>query len=120
MKFHAALPQGQANGLGPIVQPAVDEPHRTHLVLAFVDTKRLTTDVDTGDVEPTLRIRHIEVVLPADADVAEQLMRRAIESRSGKAMLPIETEDEVTELFKDLHVDWATGEVLDEPGGSDA
>jgi hypothetical protein len=103
-----ALPKGDANGLGPIVRDLIDHPHRYHVVMAIVDCKKVTTDNDSGDITPTARIRRIEAVLHADLPVAEQLMRRALEKRSGRQMLPIDLEDEMRLAFK--QIDPRTGE----------
>ena len=103
-----ALPKGDANGLGPIVRDLIDHPHRYHVVMAILDSKKITTDNDSGEVIPTARIRRIEAVLPADLAVAEQLMRRALEKRSGRQMLPIDLEDEMRLAFK--QIDPRTGE----------
>lgn len=106
-----SLPKGDANGLGPIVRTLIDEPHRFHVVLAIVDCKSVTTNNDSGEIIPTARIRRIEVVLPDDLHAGEQLMRRALEKRSGRTVLPLDLEDDMRLAFK--QIDPRTGERLD-------
>lgn len=107
-----SLPKGDANGLDPIIRPLIDEPHRYHVVMAIVDCKQVTTNNDTGEVIPTARIRRIEVVLPQDLDAAEQLMRRALEKRAGRTVLPLDLEDDMRLAFK--QIDPRTGEKRDD------
>ncbi len=103
-----ALPKGDANGLGPAVRGLIDEPHRYHVVLGIIDCSKVTTNNDTGEVVPTARIRRIEVVLPGDLAVAEQLMRRALEGRAGRTVLPLDLEDDMRMAFR--QIDPRTGE----------
>ena len=103
------LPKGDANGLGPIVRTLIDEPPRFHVVMAIIDCKKVTTDFDTGDVVPTARIRRIEVITPADLTVAQQLMRRSLEARTGRTVLPLDLEDDIRR-FAFGQVDPRTGE----------
>jgi hypothetical protein len=104
MKFQGTLPNGDANGLHTIAQALVQRPEETHVIVAVITTKKITKDVDTGDVEATARIVRAEVVSPDDytddLETAERLMRRAMERRHGGEMLPIEMEDELTALFE--------------------
>jgi hypothetical protein len=104
----SALPKGDANGLGPIVRDLIDEPHRFHVVLAILDCSKVTTDNDSGEVIPTARIRRIEAIAPADLKTAEKLMRRSLETRSGRTVLALDLEDEVRLAFR--QIDPATGE----------
>jgi hypothetical protein len=111
-----SLPKGDANGLAPIVRTLIDEPHRYHVVMAIVDCKSVTTNNDTGEVVPTARIRRIEVVLPDDLARGQQLMRRALEKRTGRAMLPLDLEDDLKLAFG--QIDPRTGEKQGEGDGS--
>jgi hypothetical protein len=103
-----ALPKGDANGLGPAVRGLIDEPHRYHVILGIIDCSKITTNNDTGEIVPTARIRRVEVVLSGDLTVAEQLMRRALESRAGRTMLPLDLEDDMRLAFR--QIDPRTGE----------
>lgn len=113
-KISGTLPRGDANGLGPIVRDLIDYPHRFHVIMAIVDCRKVTTDNDSGEVIPTARMRRVEAVLPADLATAEQLMRRSLEKRSGRTMLPIDLEDEMRMAFR--QIDPRTGE---KTGGED-
>lgn len=112
-KLASGLPKGHANGLDSIAQDLIQRPEQQHVVIAFVDTKTITTDTDTGDSEATARIRRVEVITADDLPRAEQIMRRALDRRMGGTALPIELEDEITEVFGDIRVNPATGEVTD-------
>lgn len=105
-----ALPKGDATGLDPIISALIDDPRAMHVVLAIVDCKKITTNADTGEAVPTLRIRRIEAVLTDDKPLAERLMRRALENRSGRTMLPMTLEDELTAAFADDSDDEPAGD----------
>lgn len=100
IKLASTLPKGQANGLGPIVLDLIQHPGDFKVVLAIVDCKEITTDADTGETVPTARIRRIEAVLDSDLPAARRLMVRATEQRTGRTMLPLDLEDEMTAAFK--------------------
>ena len=68
-------------------RPLIQNPEATHLIIATVDVSRLTTDVDTGYVEPTVRVLTAEIVNTADAQDAQGIYKRALEKRTGKTVL---------------------------------
>ncbi len=90
MKIASALPKGTQNGLVAIDRALVNEPEQEHLVIARVDCKSITTDTDTGDTEPTVRILHVEVVDPKSQAVADRLLRAAYARRTGDNTLPFD------------------------------
>lgn len=102
IKLTTALPRGDANGLGALVRDLIDTPGSLHAVIAIVDCKSITTDADTGEVVPTARIRRIEALLPDDLGTARRLMERAMEKRTGRAVLPLGLEDEMRAAFQDI------------------
>jgi DNA segregation ATPase FtsK/SpoIIIE-like protein len=108
-RMKGALPEG--NGLTPLNPLMVTDPHRKFLVVAVIETDSIKTNVDTGIQEATVRLRTIEAITTDDAGRAEQLLRRAREKRTGQEELPIELEDELTEILKS--VDLETGEIRD-------
>lgn len=111
-KLSSRLPKGEGNGLESINRPLVDKPGASYVVVAVVDCQRITTEMDTGDHVATARIRRIEPIAPDDTDHAVQLLRRAQEHRTGAAVLPLELEDELTDLI--AKVDTTTGELPQE------
>jgi hypothetical protein len=120
-KLNAALPKGANDGLSPISDALVDQPHRVRVVLALVDCKSITTDADTGDVIPTARIRRIEAITdPADGARLVRLLKRSYERRTGQTVLPIDLEDDLSAAFDGLNVDPRTGEIRDNDDGSQA
>ena len=112
-KLASALPKGEANGLAALARALIDEPAHVHVVVMMVDCKKISTDVDTGDVEPTARIRRIEVVRPQDHAFAEKMLRRALEERTGRTVLPFDLEEDLRSAFGG--VDPKTGEMFRDP-----
>lgn len=112
-KLSAALPGGDGNGLTAIARTLVESPHTVHVVIGLVDCKSTSVDHDTGETVPTARIRRVEVVHGVDMDTAQQIMRRALEQRTGQTVLPLDLENDLREAFG--NVDPATGEILDGP-----
>lgn len=109
-KLAGGLPKGDANGLGAIGRRLIDEPKAVHVVIALVDCKSITTLTDTGEVEPTARIRRIEAITAEDRDIAAKMLRRALERRTGKAVLPFDLEEDLRSAFGRIDPD--TGEIL--------
>lgn len=109
-KLASSLPGGDANGLMAIARQLIDSPHDVHVVIGIVDCKRITTDNDTGEIVPTARIRRIEVIAGDDKDVAAKMMRRALETRTGKTVLPFDLEEDLRAAFGRIDPD--TGEIL--------
>lgn len=112
IRLKSALPKGDANGAGVIAADLIAEPHRFKVLIAIVDCPGVTTNFDTGETVPNARIRRIEAILPADLKFAEQIMRRALEKRTGRVVLPLDMEDEVRLAFG--QVDPRTGEKTDD------
>lgn len=109
-KLASGLPGGDANGLVAIARELIDNPHEVHVIVGLVDCKRITTDNDSGEVVPTARIRRVEVIGDNDKDLAAKMMRRALEERTGKTVLPFDLEEDLRAAFG--RVDPDTGEIL--------
>ena len=112
-KLSSSLPKGDANGLRALARHLIDDPATGRIIIAVVDCKSITTDMDSGDVQPTARIRHVEWV-QQDEDVVRRLLTRAMEERTGKAVLPFILEEDLRVTFS--RIDAETGEVIDEGG----
>lgn len=108
MRLSGKLPEGDANGIAGLANDLITKPGEMHVVLAIVDTYKLTTDVDANTVIPTLRVRRIEPLLAEDLGTARRLLERAFEQRTGKATLPLELEDELESAFEGVDVDEET------------
>lgn len=118
MKLAGSLPKGPADGLSLITQEMVDDPSRTFAVVALIDCKSLKTDIDTDEVEPTARVRHIEVVQGKEhLGLLRRIMRRSLENRTGRQVLPLSLEDEVAQAFRGIRVDKTTGEIVEDQEG---
>lgn len=100
-KLNTGLPKGEGNGLGAIARTLIDDPQRVNVVIALVDCKSITTDNDTGEIIPTARIRRIEPITDDDKDVAAKMLRRAMERRTGKTVLPFDLEEDLRAVLDD-------------------
>lgn len=109
-KLSSQLPKGEANGLAALDRDLIDNPAKVQVIVAPVDCRKLVTDMDSGDIEPTARIRRVEVIRE-DAGVVAAMLRRAMETRTGKTVLPFDLENDLRGVFDGI--DHATGEVLD-------
>lgn len=105
VKNLAILPKGEANGLAAVADYLLKEPLRLRAALVLFDLKRGTEDYDQHDIVATVRIRRVELVPEADLAAVQQIIRRALEFRSGQAVLPLELEDELEAAFRDMVVD---------------
>ena len=105
VSMSGALPAGDGNGLSAIMSDLVRDPQKMHVTIALVDCRKVVTDADSGDSVPTVRIRRIEVITSEDdLRVAERLMRRALEQRTGQETLPYDLEEEMSSVFADLQL----------------
>lgn len=107
-KLTGSLPKGESNGLDAIARALIDSPQDVQVLVVLADCSKISTDIDTGDVEPTARIRRIEAIQGADREVAAKLLRRRFEQRTGKAVLPFDLEEDLQSVFSDI--DPETGE----------
>ena len=106
----SGLPKGEGNGLDAIARGLIETPDQVHVVIALVDCKKITTNTDTGEVTPTARIRRIEAIGDADKPFVSKMMRRALEVRTGKTVLPFDLEEDIRAAFGRIDPD--TGEVV--------
>lgn len=98
-KLKGALPKHDSqNGLEALDPMICHAPTRQFLVIAVVDADKVTTDVDSGEQEATLRIRRIEAV-PADhAEAVSMVLTGAMEARTGLQSLPLVVDPETGEV----------------------
>lgn len=106
----AKLPKGNGNGLADIAGDLVTTPGKLHVVVALIDCSKVTEDIDAGDKIPTARIRRIEVIDGQDKELAQRMLRRAMEERTGQTVLPMDLEDDLRAAFG--NIDPHTGEIL--------
>ena len=97
-----ALPAGESNGLAAIARDLVEHPTRRHVVVAVVDTVKVTTKVDDGTRQATVRVRRIEVMRdPDDREHLVRLLQREFERRTGQTVLPLDLETELRQALDD-------------------
>lgn len=119
IRLSGAMPEGEKNGLASLAHDLVECPDRVHVAVVLLDAVKLTTQVDNGDVVPTVRIRAIEPISAHETDAAElrRLMRRAYERRTGQPELPLEIERELDSLS--LEIDGESDGADTDGGGQD-
>jgi len=101
-KLAGKLPDGDRNGLAAIASELVDNPEKIQVAIVLLDTLKITTNVDSGDVVPTARLRRIEIIRDAkDGHAMRRLLQREWERRTGKTVLPFELEEEMRLAFGD-------------------
>jgi hypothetical protein len=77
------------NGLEAIRQELIDQPLVRHLVVAEVETIRLTTDVrDGGVITPTIKLVTVEPLEGDAAREAKKLLDEAYHLRTGQTAPP--------------------------------
>lgn len=106
VRLSGKLPRGTHNGLaGEIAEAFEDDPKAVRVVVALMEVKSLTQDLDAADTIVTLRVRRIEAIgRDEDQRAMKRIMMRANEERSGQTVLPFDTENEIDAFFGQ----WAT------------
>jgi hypothetical protein len=95
-----ALPDGDGNGLSAIVHELIAHPRQIRVVVALVDTMKITTKIDEGSKVATVRVRRIEAITdPGDRAQLERLLLREFERRTGQTVLPFDLESDVRAAF---------------------
>lgn len=103
-KLSSSLPKNyEEDGLGSINTDLVKRPTDTQVVIALIDCKSITREIDSGYDIATARILHIEPLREFEADQAREMLVNAQERRTGQRALPI--------------VDGGTGEILKNGSG---
>ena len=94
------MPRGEANGLESLARDLLDNPESVHVIIGLVDCAKITQDIDAGDLEPTARFRRIEVIRQ-DKPRMLLLLRRAMEERTGRTVLPFDLEEDLRNALGD-------------------
>jgi hypothetical protein len=91
VRLTGSLPDGyHDNGLDALAGRFVQRPHDTTWAIVRFTTKRLTTDLDDGQVVPTIRIESVEPVIDETAVAElERIADLARERRVGGKQLPL-------------------------------
>lgn len=103
VKLNARLPVGERNGLDALGAQVTHHPTGHFVLIAICDVSELMTKVESGETTDTtakLRIRRIEALGREDLAAGENLLRRALEHRTGQEMLPEDVEVEITRAFR--------------------
>lgn len=101
-KLSSTLPKEyDEDGLGSINGDLVARPTDTQLIVAMIDCKSITRDIDTGMDIATARILHIEPLREHEADQARELLANAQERRTGKRPIPGIVDGKTGEVLRD-------------------
>lgn len=97
VKLSSRLPDGEHNGLLALHKRLAGATAPDMLVcVAFLDRVKDEHLDDTGEDVPVMRVRRIEALSDAeDANAVANLLLREFERRSGKAVLPLELENDL-------------------------
>lgn len=106
VKLSSSLPKDVRNGLLPIETDLIADPGKVVAFVGLMSTSKITVDTETGDSTPTVVIRSVEPFPAGSADSRElqRLVRRAMEARLGKTLLPLELEREIEAFGVDPQV----------------
>lgn len=99
VSLSGSMPKGDGNGLSAIISDLIHEPRKMHVAIVILDCAKITTKPDSGEVVPTARIRRAEVIAGQDIKLAEGLMRRALDKRTGREQLPFDLEEDIRAVF---------------------
>lgn len=101
-KLSSSLPKEyEEDGLGSINSELVARPTDTQMVVAMIDCKSVTRDIDTGLNLATARILHIEPLREHEAEQARDLLAAAQERRTGKRPIPGIVDGGTGEILRD-------------------
>ena len=101
-KLSSSLPKDyDEDGLASINTELVARPTDTQMVVAMIDCKSVTRDIDSGFDVATARILHIEPLREHEADEARELLRNAQERRTGRRAIPGIVDGGTGEILRD-------------------
>lgn len=104
VKLSAALPGDfETNGIDALQGELVESPKDLRLSVIWHDVSKVTKDVDTGDLIPTLRVRRIEPLgeVGEVSDAIRNAVQEAIEKRTGRTPIPFDIAEVVEGMFPD-------------------
>lgn len=101
MKFQGKLPP--QHGLSVAARRLAER--QPVVALVVLKAKQRVEDFEKGETELVAKVAQIEVVLPLDLPLVEDLMRRSLEFRTGTPVLPYELEKAVKALFDTADLD---------------
>ncbi len=99
VSLSSKLPAGDGNGLEVVVY-ALKDPGAVIPCVCLVSGKYEKNDFESGETVTTARIRRIEAILDdEDRKIVENVMRRALDRRTGREALPYDLEEEIRGAF---------------------
>lgn len=92
VRLAGRLPSGHLNGLDSITDQLITTPDRDMVALIWFDVATISTDVDSGEDTPTVRVRRVEPIgpLPEVPEQVTALAEQLFERRTGRKALPFD------------------------------
>lgn len=100
-KLNGSLPKG--HGLGPAVRRLAEG--QPVVALVVLRRFRRVEDYEKDETELIVKISEIEAIRRGDLFLAQDLMRRALEDRTGQPTLPYDLEKALEGVFEGLDLD---------------
>lgn len=92
MKLSSGLPEGIDNGLTTIDSEVIANPEKDYLIIGVVTGHKLTTDVESGDVVPTVKLVQVEAVTdPTQGALVQGVLSKVRSARTGQMSIDTET-----------------------------
>ena len=96
VKLSTKLPgDEETNGLDSLAEQLVKDPETVRVAIVWLDVSKVTTETDSHQQIPTVRVRRVEPLGDVD-DVSKairELVDKAVEARTGKTPLPFDVTD---------------------------
>jgi hypothetical protein len=107
VKIAGKLPPADKNGLLAAAADLIDDPGTQRVVIAVLEVDGSRESYKKGTLTAETSIARIEVItIPDDLKEAMRLIMRAAQNRSGKTVLPLDTEKDIAGIF----AAWAAGD----------
>lgn len=90
-KLESKLPEFH-NGIEEIILTLLEKPKELQVAIVLFKTSKITTDTETSDREPTIKIKRIEPVFGDDRKLVENIYFRVYGERTGEDALPFDKE----------------------------
>lgn len=101
MKFQGKLPP--QHGLAMAARRLGEK--QPVVAVVVLRAKQRVEDFEKGETELVAKVSQIEVVLPMDLRLVEDLMRRSLEFRTGTPVLPYDLEKALRAVFDTVDLD---------------
>lgn len=99
VKLGGKLPKNEdQNGLDERFRQFMHDPGKPQVVIAIVQTSKITRDLENYDAVPTVTVRAIEAIDGDDAGRLRSMLQRRHEERTGNLELPAAWEEVLADM----------------------